>query len=120
MDVAAWLRELGLERYEQNEIDAEVLPELTEFDLSPLGLPIGPRPKLLKAVTALGCRYSIGNGVTGVYPRSKPADIRDFAVISRASVFPLEGRGGDRPLQRAIVALERAQLGFTKIRCRSS
>jgi hypothetical protein len=87
MDVAAWLRELGLERYEQNEIDAEVLPELTEFDLSPLGLPIGPRPKLLKAVTALGCRYSIGNGVTGVYPRSKPADIGDFAVISRASVF---------------------------------
>ena len=37
MDIAAWLRELGLERYEQafrdNEIDREVLPELTESDL---------------------------------------------------------------------------------------
>ena len=47
MDIAAWLRELGLERYEpafrENEIDAEVLPELTESDLSALGLPIGPR-----------------------------------------------------------------------------
>jgi class 3 adenylate cyclase len=57
MDIAAWLRELGLERYEpafrENEIDAEVLPELTESDLSALGLPIGPRRKLLKAIAAL-------------------------------------------------------------------
>jgi hypothetical protein len=33
VDIAAWLRELGLERFEavfrDNEIDAEVLPELT-------------------------------------------------------------------------------------------
>ena len=57
MDIAAWLRELGLERYEpafrENEIDAEVLPELTESDLSALGLPIGPRRKLLRAIAAL-------------------------------------------------------------------
>ncbi len=57
MDIAAWLRGLGLERYEpafrENEIDAEVLPELTESDLSALGLPIGPRRKLLKAIAAL-------------------------------------------------------------------
>ena len=40
MDIAAWLRGLGLERYEpafrENEIDAEVLPQLTESDLSAL------------------------------------------------------------------------------------
>ncbi len=34
MEIAAWLRGLGLERYEpalrENEIDADVLPELTE------------------------------------------------------------------------------------------
>ena len=57
MDIAAWLRELGLDRYEpafrENEIDAEVLPDLTESDLSALGLPIGPRRKLLKAIAAL-------------------------------------------------------------------
>ncbi len=57
MDIAAWLRGLGLERYEpafrENEIDIEVLPELTELDLSTLGLPIGPRRKLLKAIAAL-------------------------------------------------------------------
>ena len=46
VDVAAWLRELGLEHYEpvfrDNEIDWEVLPELTEADLEKIGLPLGP------------------------------------------------------------------------------
>ena len=37
MDIAAWLRDLGLERYAEtfrdHEIDAEVLPELSDSDL---------------------------------------------------------------------------------------
>ena len=57
MDIAAWLRSLGLERYEpvfrDNEIDAAVLPELTDEHLKELGLPLGPRLKLLKAIAAL-------------------------------------------------------------------
>jgi class 3 adenylate cyclase len=57
VDVVAWLRELGLERYEpafrENEIDWEVLPELTEADLEKLGLLLGPRKKLLKATAEL-------------------------------------------------------------------
>ena len=57
MDIAAWLRGLGLERYEaafrENEIDLEILPELTDADLLSLGLPLGPRRKLLKAITEL-------------------------------------------------------------------
>jgi hypothetical protein len=40
--VEIWLRGLGLERYEQvfreNDIDAEVLPELTADDLLNLGI----------------------------------------------------------------------------------
>ncbi len=57
MDIAAWLRGLGLERYEpvfrDNEIDAAVLPELTDEHLKELGLPLGPRLKLLKAIATL-------------------------------------------------------------------
>ena len=57
MDIAAWLRGLGLERYEpafrENEIDLDVLPELTETHLVALGLPLGPRLRLLKAIAAL-------------------------------------------------------------------
>ena len=53
MDIAAWLRELGLERYVQafreSEIDAAVLPELTDADLKELGIPLGPRKKLRRS-----------------------------------------------------------------------
>jgi class 3 adenylate cyclase/tetratricopeptide (TPR) repeat protein len=56
MDVAEWLRSLGLEQYEaafrENEVDWAVLPELTEADLEKLGLPLGPRKKLLKAIVS--------------------------------------------------------------------
>ena len=57
VDIADWLREVGLERYAQafreSEIDAAVLPELTDVDLKELGIPLGSRKKLLKAVAAL-------------------------------------------------------------------
>src|SRR4051795_72297 len=58
MDIGAWLRRLGLGQYEQpfrdNDIDAEVLPELTADDLLGLGIiSIGHRRKLLAAITAL-------------------------------------------------------------------
>ena len=58
MDVGAWLRGLGLEQYEgtfrENEIESDVLPELTESDLEKLGLPLGPRKRILKAILNLG------------------------------------------------------------------
>jgi class 3 adenylate cyclase/tetratricopeptide (TPR) repeat protein len=58
VDIAAWLRELGLARYEavfrDNEIDAEVLPRLTAEDLTALGVSaVGHRRKLLDAVAVL-------------------------------------------------------------------
>jgi class 3 adenylate cyclase len=57
VDIAIWLRGLGLQRYEpafrESEITAAVLPELTEADLKELGLPLGPRKLLLKAIASL-------------------------------------------------------------------
>ncbi len=58
MDVGAWLRGLGLGRYEQafrdNEIDAEVLPRLTVNDLKDVGVTaVGHRRRLLDAIEAL-------------------------------------------------------------------
>ena len=47
MDVVVWLRSLGLEKYEaifrENEIDADILCELTELDLEKLGVPFSIR-----------------------------------------------------------------------------
>ena len=65
MDVGAWLRGLGLGQYEQafrdNDIDAEVLPELTADDLSGLGVAsLGHRRKLLEAIAALPAARSPG------------------------------------------------------------
>jgi class 3 adenylate cyclase/predicted ATPase len=59
MDVAEWLRRLGLEQYEPafraNEIDARVLPSLTAEDLKDLGVTlVGHRRRLLDAIAALG------------------------------------------------------------------
>jgi class 3 adenylate cyclase len=58
VDIAAWLRGLGLEQYEQafrdNDIDAGLLPMLTAEDLVGLGVTsIGHRRKLLAAMAAL-------------------------------------------------------------------
>ena len=57
MDIAEWLRGLGLGRYTQAfqdaEVTTEVLSELTEADLRELGLPLGPRKIVLKAMQAL-------------------------------------------------------------------
>ena len=58
MDVGDWLRSLGLESYEQafrdNEIDAELLPNLTREDLKDLGVSlIGHRRRLLDAIARL-------------------------------------------------------------------
>src|SRR5712691_1680550 len=59
MDIAEWLRGLGLEQYEPafraNEIDARVLPSLTAEDLKDLGVTlVGHRRRLLDAIAALG------------------------------------------------------------------
>ncbi|HZD26680.1 MAG TPA: adenylate/guanylate cyclase domain-containing protein, partial [Alphaproteobacteria bacterium] len=57
MDIGIWLRSLGLERhahaFRENAIDVDVLPELTDAALKELGLPLGHRLKLLKAIAAL-------------------------------------------------------------------
>jgi class 3 adenylate cyclase/predicted ATPase len=58
MDVASWLRSLGLERYEaafrDNEITEKVLPRLTAEDLKDLGVSIvGHRRVLLDAIADL-------------------------------------------------------------------
>jgi class 3 adenylate cyclase/predicted ATPase len=59
MDVAAWLQDLGLERYvpafRDNDIDAEVLLKLTAEDLISIGVTsVGHRRKLLDAIAGLG------------------------------------------------------------------
>jgi class 3 adenylate cyclase/tetratricopeptide (TPR) repeat protein len=56
-EVEAWLKALGLGRYArrfaENDIDLEVLPELSEEELRQLGVSLGHRKKLLRAIDDL-------------------------------------------------------------------
>ena len=70
MDVAVWLRDLGLEQYEalfrENDIDAEVLSDLTDGDLENIGVSLGHRKRLLKAIAALAL---------ATHPRLRPLSL---------------------------------------------
>ena len=57
MEIDGWLRGIGLEQYAQtfreNGIDLSVLPDLTDQDLEKLGVLLGHRRKLLRAIADL-------------------------------------------------------------------
>src|SRR5947208_3159074 len=57
VDLGAWLRSLGLERYEgafsENAIAGDVLRDLTDQDLEKLGVLLGDRRRLLRAIATL-------------------------------------------------------------------
>src|SRR5262245_2995535 len=59
-DVKSWLAELGLSRYAgmlaEHDVDWDVLPDLSEQNLADLGIPLGHRIRLLKAIKLLGPR----------------------------------------------------------------
>src|SRR5246127_4679203 len=73
MNVGDWLRSQGFQRYEpafvENAIDHDVLLELTEADLEKLGIPLGDRKRLLRAI-----RVSVEPADTGI--RSEGGAIR--------------------------------------------
>src|SRR5216684_8980526 len=76
MDIAAWLQGLGLERYvpafRDNEIDWDVLPNLTSEDLREIGVAaIGHRRKLLDAIAALGA--AVPTAAVTAAPSDAPA-----------------------------------------------
>ena len=79
MDVAAWLQSLGLEHYvsafRDNDVDAEVLPELTADDLIGLGVTsIGHRRKLLAAIAALSAEAPTPTATPAPRDAQAPAD----------------------------------------------
>src|SRR6476469_6505230 len=83
MDVASWLRSLGLEQYEatfrDNAIDDSVLPDLTDQDLEKLGVLLGHRRKLLRAIADL---EPAENAPAGAAPTA-PAVPRPLATAER-------------------------------------
>ena len=87
MDVGDWLRGLGLAQYEalfrENDIDTEVLAELTESDLTGLGVSLGHRKRLLKAIANLGSTETSAKPATSSPPQASldTAERRQLTVM---------------------------------------
>lgn len=88
-DVRRWLTGLGLSKYAEtfvdNEVDFQVLPQLTEQDLEKLGIPLGHRKKLLQAIACLSAADHgdaiTSTSVTGAPKAVSRAERRQLTVM---------------------------------------
>jgi class 3 adenylate cyclase/tetratricopeptide (TPR) repeat protein len=89
-DLRDWLRSNNLEQYaealEANDIDFDILPELSEHDLEQLGLSLGNRRRLLKAIAA---EAGPPKPVTAEPARSSPAEATESGDAERRQVTVL-------------------------------
>src|ERR1700722_6695867 len=88
MDVADWLRQLGLERYEaafrENDVSAAILPGLISEDLKELGIvSVGHRRQLLAAIAEL-------------HPDSKTVDDKILPLPRSQAIEPSHGSAAER------------------------
>ena len=106
LDVARWLAEQGLghhaEAFAANGIEEDVLCDLTDADLRELGLNLGDRKRLLKAIAALAAGSTDARAETAE-PTAKPvvpreAERRQLTVmfVDHSSARPSWRRGSTR------------------------
>jgi class 3 adenylate cyclase/predicted ATPase len=117
MDVVAWLRGLGLERYApafcDNDVDGEVLPELTSDDLISIGVTsVGHRRKLLAAIASLGAAPPPATVMAAPPDAPAPADAerRQLTVMfcDLVGSTALSARIDPEDLREVIAAYHRA------------
>ena len=117
MDVGGWLRGLGLGQYEAlfraSEIDADILPELTELDLEKLGVPLGHRKRLLRAISGLAAsETSAAPSASGPKPHDA-AERRQLTVMfcDLVGSAPLSTRFDPEEVREEIRAYQSAVSG---------
>jgi class 3 adenylate cyclase len=90
MDLEDWLRSLGLAQYgavfRENAVDGDVLPELTEGDLEKLGIPLGDRKRMMRAIrarsgTAAGLNRPTVPAPAVESPRTLAAERRQLTIL---------------------------------------
>jgi hypothetical protein len=85
------LRRLGLEQYEAtfhaNGVDAEVLRDLTDQDLRKLGVVLGDRHKLLRAIATMDGAFAPVSA-----PRPTPSPISPETILAAAAAGALPER----------------------------
>src|SRR5215470_5592648 len=116
IDVASWLQQLGLAQYEpafrDNEVDGDVLPELTAEDLIAIGVtPVGHRRELLGAITALrkDARHPVAETAREATATSGEAERRQLTVMfcDLVGSTPLSVRHDPEDLREIVGAYHR-------------
>jgi class 3 adenylate cyclase/tetratricopeptide (TPR) repeat protein len=84
--IADWLQKLGMseyvERFAENRIDFSVLPDLNEHHLKDLGIALGDRLKLLRAIRELGGAAPISPSLSSSQPKIQElAERRQVTVM---------------------------------------
>ena len=89
--IADWLEKLGMSEYAhcfaENRIDFSVLPDLTDQDLEKLGVVLGDRHKMLRAIAAMA-------GVLA--PGAPPAAVTTYVTRQPAAVSATAEATGER------------------------
>lgn len=112
--IRRWLDEVGLSQYadafEENDVSVDVLSEVSESDLEKLGVSLGHRKKLIRAIAALGespaasasgerrhatVMFSDLSGYTAMNEALDPEDVEGFmSRIKSNAVEIVERHGG--------------------------
>src|ERR1051326_4509999 len=113
--IGDWLKQLGMSEYAQrfvdNRIDFSVLFDLTDQDLEKLGVVLGDRRKMLRAIANLEAvksappdaaerrqvtvMFSDLVGSTALAARMDPEDLRDIiSAYQRCATETVQGFGG--------------------------
>ena len=121
-----WLEAHGLRKYAElfveNDVDLDVLPELTEDDLRELGLSLGDRKRLLAAARALGSDAKappVPEATPVTEPRPAAIDPRRQVTVLFADLFGFTALSAKRDaedihalLQRYFAAVDDVVRGF--------
>src|SRR5215471_19070895 len=82
--IADWLEKLGMSEYAQrfaeNRIDFSVLPELTDQHLKDLGIALGDRLKMLRAIREL--TGTVPSSPQSVFAEPKPHDTAERRQVT--------------------------------------
>jgi class 3 adenylate cyclase/tetratricopeptide (TPR) repeat protein len=84
--VADWLKKLGMseyaERFAENDIEIDILSELTDHDLERLGVSLGHRRRILRAIRELGGTAQAASQTAAAAPgRRDSAERRQLTVM---------------------------------------
>ena len=90
--IADWLKTLGMSEYAElfakNRIDFSVLPDLTDHDLEKLGVLLGDRRKMLRAIVNLEAAEKSAPALTVAAPASAvPVGLHDTAERRQVTVM---------------------------------